>query len=75
MAFDSDTQEVQDDDPGDALYADIAPYLVEPGRVREIISEAITSGDPEDYLNKLMEKSGGSLKIDLRIVLNRIRKK
>ena len=75
MASDRGIREVQEDNHEDALYAEIAPYMADPDMIRKIIHDAMISGEPADYLEKLINRSEGSLKIDLRIVLNRLEKK
>lgn len=66
--------EDQPGDPAEKLFSGIAPYLSDPGTVTKMIGEAFRSSDPADYLMKEMEKGSGSLRIDLKIAINKMKK-
>ena len=55
----------------EVIYSDIAPYIAHHEKMRMVIEDAVMEEDPFSYIEVLMAKSQGLLKVDLKIVYNR----
>ncbi len=56
------------------IFNDVAGYITDHEWCMRTIKDAISSGDPELFLDKMEEKCSSTRSGDIRIILNRIRR-
>ena len=56
------------------IFDDVAGYIADHEWCMTTIKKAISSEDPELFLEKMLEKSSSTRSGDIRIILNRIRR-
>jgi len=56
------------------IFHDVAGYIVDHEWCVRTINDAISSGDPELFLEKMEEECSRTRSGDIRIILNRIRR-
>ena len=63
---------MDDDEQPPPLFAEVAPYLANPSEMAEIIEKCSGTPSMEECLLKYLDKSEGTLKVDIKITLDRL---